>query len=307
VEWDCPMCTYHNSSTRVRCEICNEKAPPTVKEEEKEDKKFPFITIFREPRRFDARRMRFLLWGGVSFSELEDVRRSIMEAFLIQYKRATTDFTLDICDVNTVFTLNKLQEYDGVLSWWGTQNYPANVIGDVLADFVDSGGGVVLATFATNKGSGLTGRFASSNYWCYIPGEQGGGNLTMTYPTDTLMRKHPLMSHVKTFGGGTNSYLSNIRAREGAKVICSWSNGHPLVVEGPCPKKKGSNGTVRTVGLNFYPISSRASGGNWDANTDGGHLMLNALVFVAQHATLKRRNYTRHPNINSTPKPNRKF
>jgi len=119
------------------------------------------------------------------------------------------------------------------MTWWGTQNYPANVIGNVLADYADSGGGVVCCTFATNSGSGLTGRFANDGYGCFAPGDQSGGNYTMTFPTDKKLLKHPLLNYVKSFVGGTYSYLSNITAKSDATVIATWSHGTPLVVEGP--------------------------------------------------------------------------
>jgi len=124
----------------------------------------------------------------------------------------------------------------------------------------------------------------------------------MTLPSDSALLKHPLMAHVTTFHGGSNSYLSHIRPRNNSKVLCSWSNGTPLIIEGPVPKKRGGWSSVRSVVLNFYPISSRMSGGNWDVNGDGGHMMLNALVYVAQHSTLKRKNYISYLSINSNIK-----
>jgi len=220
----------------------------------------------------------------------------------LSLKKPSPTFEVDICDVHNVLSLKKLQEYDAVMTWWGTQNYPVNVIGNVLADYADSGGAVVCATFSTNAGSGLTGRFADEHYWCFVPGEQSGGNFTMTFPTDKKLLRHPLLNHVKSFVGGSYSYLSNITPKSDSTVISSWSNGTPLVIEGPLGGKK-KHGRCRTVCLNFYPVSSRSGAGNWDISSDGGHLMLNSLIYVASHSHLKRLKSTGKPSSTGSTGP----
>lgn len=68
--------------------------------------------------------------------------------------------------IDSVPPLDVLREYDAVLAWSGIStfwSYPDS-IGDVLADYVDAGGGVVLAEGAFIDGTGLAGRIMSPGY-----------------------------------------------------------------------------------------------------------------------------------------------
>lgn len=61
----------------------------------------------------------------------------------------------------------------------------------------------------------------------------------------------------------------------GGTLIAHWSSGQPLV---------GSKdiGVGRTVGVNFYPPSSDVCLGGWQAGSDGGRLMANALLWAGK-------------------------
>jgi hypothetical protein len=67
---------------------------------------------------------------------------------------------------------------------------------------------------------------------------------------------HPLLTHVRSFNGGAQSYHAAIRVRDPktCKVVASWTNGQPLIVEGPVPtaKKSGTAKQSKCVVLNFY-------------------------------------------------------
>lgn len=49
-------------------------------------------------------------------------------------------------------TLAHLQAYDMLLLWTDSAFQDPVAVGDVLADFIDSGGGLVIATFAFSRG-----------------------------------------------------------------------------------------------------------------------------------------------------------
>lgn len=87
---------------------------------------------------------------------------------------------------------------------------------------------------------------------------------------------HQVLFKVNSFEGGRSSRHSTVVIAESATLIANWSNGMPLVAV------KG-----RVVGLNFYPISSKAYPKYWNASTDGARLMANALLYkvIPQIAT----------------------
>lgn len=173
---------------------------------------------------------------------------------------------------SSVPTLAQLQAYDSVLVY--TDSIPTNTtaLGNVFADYVDAGGGVVKAAFAVNYDD-LGGRWVGAYDLISITGTVGSGSLTslgtVMYPS------HPAMRDVVAFNGGSSSYqTTSLTLNPGAFNIAQWSNGRPLVVA----STKFSN----RLDLNFYPPSSTVRGDLWSASTDGGKLMANALVYVCK-------------------------
>ncbi|HRI44615.1 MAG TPA: dockerin type I domain-containing protein [Fimbriimonadaceae bacterium] len=179
-------------------------------------------------------------------------------------------------------TLAQLQAYDAVLVW-SNVNFQSNVaLGDVLADYVDSGGGVVVSTFAnstTTANRFLAGRWLAeaNTYECIV---SQGGNTSGTLQTlgTVLDPLHPIMNGVATFSGGTSSFRPNTTAvRPGATKIALWSDGRTLVAVGPHPRR---------ADLGFYPPSNAVSASWWDQNTDGAKLMANALRYVSRRPSV---------------------
>lgn len=170
-------------------------------------------------------------------------------------------------------TAEQLSNYKGVLFYSNRAFRDPNALGDLLANFVDQGGGVVQMTFSFWATSiPIGGRFRSQNYDLWTPGQQAQpGGLTL----GTIMDPgHPIMAGVRTFRGGS-SYHNTVGAmRASAELIANWSNGQPLVGVDTTTKPG------RIVGLNFFPPSSTYSATFWDATTDGAILMANALNFA---------------------------
>jgi Ca2+-binding RTX toxin-like protein/subtilisin-like proprotein convertase family protein len=182
---------------------------------------------------------------------------------------------VDAYDVRaTTPSLADLQRYDSVMVW---ADYPFGdpvAMGDVLADYVDAGGGVALNSVWTS-GFGMAGRIVSDGY---APLTTGASMLSGDGPYVLVPKKatHPLLSDVTAFDGSTGSWRANTTLSAGSLLVAAWSSPgrEPLVATKSKP-------TGRVVGLNFAPMSDDVFAGSWDAATDGGDLAANALVFAA--------------------------
>jgi VCBS repeat-containing protein len=182
---------------------------------------------------------------------------------------------VDVINGNsTTPTLAQLQQYDAVLVYSDGCFQNSTVLGNNLADYVDSGGGVVVATFAffSDTCLGAAGRLRTGDY---LPFTQASQNQS----TELFMVKddpsHPILDGVNSFSGGTSSYHnSSLALKPGATLIAHWTNGQPLVGT----KITGGN---RVAGLNFYPPSQTVRSDFWRASTDGARLMGNSLLWAA--------------------------
>lgn len=191
----------------------------------------------------------------------EDVRCKVQQTNL--FSRVDT---IDV-SVTPSPTLASLAPYDGVLTWSNLPYGHPGEMGDLLADYVDQGGGVVQAL------ASLDGRWNSERYRPLTDGslaEESGLTLVQDSPS------HAILSGVVSFSGGMrSSHLSPVSLQGATTLVASWSDGQPMIVEGAGP----SGG--RIVGLNLFPPSSDAMSEFWDRNTDGGRLIANALLFAA--------------------------
>jgi len=171
-------------------------------------------------------------------------------------------------------TLVELQQYHAVLVFSDGGFASATTMGDNLADYMDGGGGVVIATFAfwNANGLGIEGRIKTDGYLPFTTdGQSGGSGLTLV----PIVANHELLDSVASFNGGSAGYHNaSISTVAGATEVAQWSNGQPLVAA-----YEPTGGLI--VGLNFYPPSSDIRSDFWDASTDGATLMSNALMFAA--------------------------
>jgi subtilisin family serine protease len=212
-----------------------------------------------------------LICGANDAEDLEDIRQKLL---------STGQFNeVDIINVRfTTPMLNQLLEYDAVLVHRRWTYYDATALGNVMADYVDSGGGVVCMKFEVAYGSStMRGRWDSEEYYA-IPqsSTKYGPRATLGTVYDP---GHPIMQGVSVFDGGPQSYRpQDFDVMPGAVRIADWSDGRPLVVTKMI-------GGVRRVDLGFYPVSSDINSDYWDSSSDGALLMANALTWVARAAT----------------------
>jgi hypothetical protein len=169
--------------------------------------------------------------------------------------------------------LSTLQAFDVVLVWSNTGFDDPTAIGDLLADYVDGGGALVLAVFALDTFWGFGGRFQTDDYFA-IPETAGlanDGPVTL----GAFNSSHPILAGVSSFSGGTGSYRPDtLSVHAQATEVASWSDGTPLVAT-------RTIGGVRRVDLGFFPPSNAVDPASWDATTDGDLLLANALRWVA--------------------------
>lgn len=169
-------------------------------------------------------------------------------------------------------TLAELQAYDALICWTNATPADNHAWGDVLADYVDAGGGVVVAVFANSTataGRNIGGRWQTS-YEVIL--DQSGTASGAAALGDVDLPGHPVMAAVESFVGGNSYRPLGTTLAAGARRIAAWTDGAVLVAEGATPRR---------IDLGFYPPSSGCSATFWDAATDGDRLMANALEYVA--------------------------
>ncbi|MBX3379299.1 MAG: hypothetical protein KF805_04340 [Phycisphaeraceae bacterium] len=172
-------------------------------------------------------------------------------------------------------TLTQLQKYDAVLVY---SDAPAffnpTALGNVMADYVDWGGGVVSAMFAYNGGAlSMGGRWQTGNYDIFNQSAQTSGSATLgaaVYPG------HPILSGVVSFNGGSSSYrMGTTTLKPGGLTVVNWSDGRALAAV--------STRMANRADLNFFPPSNSTGRADfWQAGTDGGKIMANALLYTAK-------------------------
>ncbi|MGH7245014.1 MAG: hypothetical protein ACREJD_16485 [Phycisphaerales bacterium] len=168
-------------------------------------------------------------------------------------------------------TLAALEVYDAVMISNEEAWADRTALGNVMAQYVDAGFGVVQANYTTGG----------------VPNSNLGGNWTATYncitfgpatfgtsaTLDTIAQPdHAIMNGVLSLNGGPSSVRPGGTAlTAGALLVASWSDGKPLVAVGP---------KINRCDLGFYPPSSDARVDLWASNTDGVKLLANSLLYV---------------------------
>ncbi|GEM_PF-2855809 len=175
---------------------------------------------------------------------------------------------VDVMDVSTSTPiLDDLLPYDVVQVW---SNYPfadAAAIGDVLADYVDLGGAVVLSQFSFTSSWAIGGRIMSD----YSP-LGVGYNYLVPVSLGTYDPSHPIMAGVSTLTEG--AYSVDAPVQPDGDVIASWDNGNPCVAV--------NSAAPRVVALNMYfGVTYFQIGGDWDI------LLPNAAAYAGDNSFMR--------------------
>jgi hypothetical protein len=168
-------------------------------------------------------------------------------------------------------TLAELQMHQAVLVFSDKVFFDPITLGNVLADYYDAGGRVVVACYSTTgAGTRIQGRFGDPmmSYMITDP----AGTLTMV-GDDSLGKiiepQSALLRDVTTFvyNDGVKSQGGVIN---GGLVVAEWSSGLPLIV-------RRTTGMRNRVDLNFYPPQTQAGMTAWSG--DGIAILRNAVLF----------------------------
>ncbi|TVQ33536.1 MAG: choice-of-anchor D domain-containing protein [Wenzhouxiangella sp.] len=110
---------------------------------------------------------------------------------------------------------------------WSAAGGADVIVGNVLADFVDAGGAVILHNFAYDFfGFQLAGRFITENYGPITPAaDEVVAPATMV----VLQPDSPLFENVNSIAYGSNFRLTGSTLTPGASLMAEWSDGVPMV------------------------------------------------------------------------------
>ena len=162
--------------------------------------------------------------------------------------------------------------YDAILGFTDS-NLMGDDNGKLLNDFVESGGGLVLATFAI--GSVPIDRDVTMFKYYVLQASGQTMNLRRTLGT---VQAHPIIVGLTTFDGGSSSYRARTtNLAPGASTIASYDDGAPLISVNTV---QASSMLVRRCDLSFFPPSSNARGDFWVATTQGGLILFRSILWT---------------------------
>ena len=153
---------------------------------------------------------------------------------------------------------------------------PANaaLLGDQLADFVDSGGGVVTMGWAhAGAPLGLGGRWINGGY---SPFAVGTGTFSAAGARLGSVQRpgHPVLAGVASFGAGEAAIVDATAVAPDADAIADYDRPFPLVAE-------IKRGPLQSVAINGFLLPGSSSQQGWDISTHGATLIVNALDYVS--------------------------
>lgn len=180
--------------------------------------------------------------------------------------------TVNILDVSAgTPTLMDLQPFQSALVVTDKVLSNPVVLGDVLADYYDGGGRVVLALHSTvGVGTRVEGKFGDPAGEYAITDPAGG----LDMPLDdgfgmAIEPQNPLMKAVTSFSYVMSRKSTGKPINTGI-IVAQWLNGAPLVIRGTA---KGRN----RVDVNLYPLQVQNGMSVWMG--DVGVILRNALLY----------------------------
>jgi len=172
--------------------------------------------------------------------------------------RAFPEFqSVDIHDLGfTTPSLEQLRSYACVLVVNASARFDPVATGDVLADYVDGGGGLVLTLASFVNGYEIGGRLLSGGY---MPFQLEGNSIGGTHTLGTRDATHPILAGITDLKG---ELLFTVTRRPDATDVARWDNQVPVIATLP---------RVAAINL-FVALPGYASG-------QVGELLRNALVW----------------------------
>jgi len=217
------------------------------------------------------RRPRVLLLTSDDMGAYNDVKQTLT------LTRSFAPEDIDIVDLSdeALPTLATLETHDVVMCWF-RQAYNFRVAaGDLLADYVDGGGDVVVLPFSFGGSASLQGRWLSGQYSPIVQGVDPSTSASLI--GTRYVPGHPLLIDVMGIGNAV-SRSGSTQVSAGATRVADWADGAVMLATLDRP---GAAGRVAAVG--FYPVSDRNRSDQqnfWDDSTDGDLLLRNAIYWA---------------------------
>lgn len=160
--------------------------------------------------------------------------------------------TFESFDVSggTLPSLDDLAAHDVVIAWTNLPPVDAEATGDLLADYVDGGGMVVLAQGAFTTTYEITGRMQTAGYSPFSFGATAGDATLRELDTASLSTPpHPVFDGINplTWVGGSAGVNSDLSAPAGLgthTMLATFTNGHNAVA---------INADESVIGMNIFP------------------------------------------------------
>lgn len=171
-------------------------------------------------------------------------------------------------------TLSGVEFYHSVIVYSSSGFNDPEDLGDVLADYIDGGGGVVIAAIAIDiDNHGVSGRFIRDEYLPLNRGERSNDSRHVIGKRN--IPDHPILKDVHSFDGGPQSWRVKATTANNSRLIAEWEDGIPFVAEKTVRDRNCS------VALNIWPPSRFISKDGWETFTDGVKLLSNSLMYTA--------------------------
>ncbi|MDP8207086.1 MAG: carboxypeptidase-like regulatory domain-containing protein, partial [Candidatus Electryonea clarkiae] len=156
-------------------------------------------------------------------------------------------------------TLEALQEWDVVITYANNGYNDRPAMGNVLAEYVEEGGAVILTLFAFYSGWEITGSFSTDGYFPITPAGADFGLGAM----DEYDEDHPIMTDV---GDVSGYYRGSGALTEGSEEVATYANGSVFVA------------TKEIDGAMVIAINDFVKGEMWTGDMD--LVLANAIIFA---------------------------
>ncbi|KAJ3443967.1 btb/poz domain-containing [Anaeramoeba flamelloides] len=188
-------------------------------------------------------------------------------------------------------TFYSLRRYDSIFLYSSIDPFQSPTeIGNVLAEYVKDGGGLVVCSYrsliknATKyKKAELRGSIIDENFLPVHKGELR--KEVRSFLGEILIRDHPIIKDVKEFNGGSLSYRIECKINKNGnpvllQEVAKWDDNKPLIL---VKQLKPEFGKVAI--LNLWPVSGQIGSNKsryafWLPSTDGNLIIANAINYV---------------------------
>jgi hypothetical protein len=177
---------------------------------------------------------------------------------------AFSESDIDAIDYPYSLTLEELLPYSAVLVWSDYDFEYPQLIGDVLQQYVDAGGGVVLSTYCFSTDWAIQGGILNANYSPFLPAYLQ--SVSSTLDMSSIPQGHPIFDGIVNAPEyWSNSNYSNPPLNTGGTLLATDTYGNNLIAENP---------TGKVVAINIFPAELYAG------NAEAAKLFANALLYV---------------------------